>query len=356
MSTSIIKRDSNFELLRIICMVMVIMGHLGIKFSSGIINSLAYIETHLLRSFTIVAVNVFVLISGYFSISYKMPRLLKLIEQTWFYSVGLFILALLLGWHSLEPRKDIFYFVPIFGKLFWFITIYVILYILSPILNNLALSLTKKKFKAILLVGFFIIYVWHTFGYILNAQMPFEDAGYGVPNFIYLYLLGRYFRMHFDITSSKHNYFLFYVLISLALFSFQYAYSWVLGFSFTSLFSYNILFVFWGAVMLFLSFAKLKLAYNKFINEWAKYCLAVYIIHMHPLIWDKICSFIHLYEVNPIWFIPYAILISVVLYFILATVERIRVFLLGGLEDRLNGIIENSKIATKVNNIIKLDV
>lgn len=356
MSTSIIKRDSNFELLRIICMVMIIMGHLAIKFSSRNISSLTYIEPRFLQSFTIVAVNVFVLISGYFSISYKMPRLLKLIEQTWFYSVGLFFLALLLGWHSLEPRKDIFYFVPIFGKLFWFITIYVILYILSPILNKLALSLTKEKFKAILLVGFFIIYVWHTFGYILNAQMPFTDAGYGVPNFIYLYLLGRYFRMHFDIMSSKHNYFLFYVLISVALFTFQYAYSWVLGFPYISLCSYNTLFVFWGAVMLFLYFAKLKLAYNKFINEWAKYCLAVYIIHMHPLIWDKICSFIYLYDVNPVWFIPYAILISVVLYFILATVERIRVFLLGRIEDRLNGIIVNSKIASKVNNIIKLEV
>lgn len=351
-----LKRDSNFELLRIICMVLIIMGHLSIKFSNDSINSLAYIETHFLRSFTIVAVNVFVLISGYFSISYKMPRLLKLIEQTWFYSVGLFFLALLLGWHSLEPRNDIFYFVPIFGKLFWFITIYVILYILSPILNKLALSLTKEKFKAILLVGFFVIYVWHTLGYILNAKMPIEDAGYGIPNFIYLYLLGRYFSMHSDFASSKRNYFLSYILISLALFTFQFAYSWALGFSFTSLLSYNTLFVFGGAVMLFLYIAKLRLAYNKFINDWAKYCLAVYIIHMHPLVWDKICGFIHLYEMDPAWFMPYVILISIILYFILAGVERIRVFLLGGIEDRINNIIVNSKIANKVNNIIKLEV
>lgn len=65
MSTSIIKRDSNFELLRIICMVMIIMGHLAIKFSSRNISSLTYIEPRFLQSFTIVAVNVFVLISGW---------------------------------------------------------------------------------------------------------------------------------------------------------------------------------------------------------------------------------------------------------------------------------------------------
>ena len=62
MTTNTIKRDSNFELLRIICMVMIIMGHLAIKFSSRNISSLTYIEPRFLQSFTIIAVNVFVLI------------------------------------------------------------------------------------------------------------------------------------------------------------------------------------------------------------------------------------------------------------------------------------------------------
>lgn len=101
--TEKIDRESNFELLRIICMLLIIWGHLTNKYLvSEPILGLNYIETHFLKSFTTVAVNVFVLISGYFSISFKLPRILKLGQLTWFYSVTLLILTVSSGWHSIN--------------------------------------------------------------------------------------------------------------------------------------------------------------------------------------------------------------------------------------------------------------
>lgn len=68
-------RKSNIELLRIICMLFIIWGHLTNQYSvNEPILGITYLETHLIKSFTTVAVNVFILISGYFSIC-KLPKL-----------------------------------------------------------------------------------------------------------------------------------------------------------------------------------------------------------------------------------------------------------------------------------------
>lgn len=351
----IVQRESNFELLRIICMVFIVWGHLMIAYSGNRdIAGLDYIEPHFVRSFTVVAVNVFVLISGYFSISFKFSKLLKLGEQVWFYSVALFVFAVVMGWHEIQPVKDIGYLVPISSKKYWFITIYAILCFLSPMLNKMSVSISKDNFKSILIIGFFLIYVWHTIGFILNFSLPIEDAGYGLPNFIYLYLFGRYLKIHCSLSESKGNFLIGYFFTGVLLFVFQLSYSLFLGFSFTSLYSYNTVFVFVGGGFLFMFFARLKMTYNNFINSWAKNCLAVYIIHLHPLCWGKLCEFLCIEEISSLWLIPYSLIISLLLYFVLATIEKVRLCLLGEIENKFNNwIIHNQKVKN-VENMIKL--
>lgn len=352
--TEKIDRESNFELLRIICMLLIIWGHLTNKYLvSEPILGLNYIETHFLKSFTTVAVNVFVLISGYFSISFKLPRILKLGQLTWFYSVTLLILTVSSGWHSIN-YYDITFFVPIFSKKYWFITIYIILYILSPCLNKLALSISKNHFKSILFIGFFIIYVWHTLSFILNFNRPIDDAGYGIPNFIYLYLLGRYIKLHGNIYTIKQNILLLYFIICMSLFTFQLTYSIILGFSFTALFSYNTIFVFLGSVALFLFFAKLNIGYNSFINKWAKYCLAVYVIHTNADFFAKLYEFSQVSQIPPIWFIPYSLLISTIMYFAFALVEQVRLYFFDKIENIMNNRIMQTEIAQNIEYRIKL--
>lgn len=337
-------------------MLLIIWGHLINKYSSEqtSILWLGYLESHFFKSFTIVAVNVFVLISGYFSISFKLLRLLKLGQETWFYSVSLFILATYMGWHHFISQKDILYLCPVFSKIYWFITIYIMLYILSPCLNKLALSIPKNHFKSILFIGFFIIYVWHTLSFILNSGRPIDDAGFGIPNFIYLYLLGRYIKLYSNIYTTKQNFLLLYFIISISLFIFQLTYSIILGFSFTALFSYNTIFVFLGSVTLFLFFTKLNIGYNVFINKWAKYCLAVYIIHMHPLFWNKICEFLQIIHIPPVWFIPYSFSLSIIMYFTFALVEQVRLYFFDKIENKINNRIMQIPIVQKIENKIKL--
>ena len=353
---SILQRKSNFELLRIICMLLIIWGHLTNIYSvNEPILGLTYIETRLLKSFTIVAVNVFILISGYFSISFKLPRILKLGQLTWFYSVTLLILTISYGWHSIN-YYDFTFFVPIFSKKYWFITIYIILYILSPCLNKLALSISKNNFKSVLIIGFFIIYVWHTLSFILNFSRPIDDAGYGIPNFIYLYLLGRYIKLHGNVYTIKQNFLFLFFIIGISLFIFQLTYSIILGFSFTALFSYNTIFVFLESVALFIFFTKLNIGYNSFINKWAKYCLAVYVIHEHPIFKNLIYDFLQITHISPIWFIPYSLLVSIIMYFTFALVEQVRLYFLDKIENKINNRIMQIPIVQKIESKIKLTI
>lgn len=101
-------RSSNFELLRIICMLFIVLGHLIMAHNDVGVGE--YMVSHIIRPFSVVAVNIFVMISGYFGIKFKLERLIKLCTQTWFYSVGAFLVVVVLGLHVIDYKKDFLVF------------------------------------------------------------------------------------------------------------------------------------------------------------------------------------------------------------------------------------------------------
>ena len=250
-----ISRQSNLELLRICCMLMIVAGHIVIyhKTPYALTNADDIIKLFCLSFFS-VAVNAFVLISGYFGIRFKTDRLLRLVLQTIFYSVILMSLSVVIGWHRFFIKKDFFAFFPIITKQYWFVTSYVVLYIISPWLNIWVESMEKKTYKKFLLVGFFIVYLWPTFSYLFNTPQFVGDSGYGIVNFVYLYLLGRYIQIHYKDSHSSKYFFCGYLVSAATLFVCQFLLSWVLGFKFSSWISYNTVFIFIGSLCLFMSF------------------------------------------------------------------------------------------------------
>ncbi|MCR5754050.1 MAG: acyltransferase family protein, partial [Acetatifactor sp.] len=97
-------RMANLELLRSIAMMMVVMLHFLGK--GGLLGDITApylppvrIVAWLLEILSVVAVNVYMLISGYFlcESSFKLSRLLKLWLQVWSYSVVIGFLAAKLG-------------------------------------------------------------------------------------------------------------------------------------------------------------------------------------------------------------------------------------------------------------------
>jgi len=330
------KRESNFELLRIFLMVMIITGHVSVHHENPyVLTNGEEIFKLFLWGMICVSVNTFILISGYFGIQFKKDRLLRLIIQTMFYSIVFMIIAIIFGWRTFNARMDLFALLPIITKQYWFVTCYVVLYILSPWINIWVGSLNVNMYRRFLLTGFLIVYLWPTFNYLINAPQFIRDAGYGIVNFIYLYMLGRYIHLYYEEKHSSFFYGCGYLISTIILFICQYSLSWLLGFEFTSWLSYNTLFCLISSVCLFMAFKNLSF-YSAKINYWAKPCLAVYLIHMAPNILSVICCiYIGVQDYHGYSWFCLILTLPTIIYFASALVEIGRRKILGSVEDKI---------------------
>ena len=106
----------------------------------------------LLESFCIVAVNVYMLISGYFlSVSsFRPSRLVQLWLQVWSYSIAIGLLGALTGVME-ETAFDTHFLLtllfPISMDHYWFLTAYFFLYLLLPFLGTAVRHMTKRQLQ-----------------------------------------------------------------------------------------------------------------------------------------------------------------------------------------------------------------
>lgn len=279
------RRESKFELLRIVLMLMVITGHIMMYDPRiGQIGTLDYYLINAVRSFVMVAVNVFILMSGYFGIALNARKMLHLDVKVCLYTWAGYVASVLLSIHSVQPLKDIQLLFPVLTRQYWFVTVYFVLCVFSPFLNDFLREISEEKLRLFLILGLGIFYVLPTFCFIINAPQIVMDSGYGVLNFIYLYCLGYYIRHYYKECHSAVFYLGIYGLSCILLFAVNTTLSEVLGFYFNSLISYNTIFVLSGAVGLFMAFKELRVPNTQLINILAKNSFSVYIIHSSPTI------------------------------------------------------------------------
>lgn len=151
-------RESGVELLRIVAMLMVLAIHanywrIGVPSSADIAHGAGAVFVRiLLQMLSSPCVDVFVIVSGYFSIRPK----LKSVGGLWF---------LLAFWnfiadvpYSLYATGHINILMAVRHMVFpfvgWFIPAYLGLYLISPILNAYALSCERRTFARYLLLAF----------------------------------------------------------------------------------------------------------------------------------------------------------------------------------------------------------
>lgn len=152
------ERDLNIELLRVICMVFVVLFHVNLNVilrnpdTSDFLNYCAIAGNALVA----VAVDCFVLISGYFGIKWKPRSFLGLFFQIEFYSVVVLTLAILFFGYNFTIPSGLLPFNP---EGLWFVPVYTFLYLISPLLNQVIESKVLHKYTVlILLSGSFIMY------------------------------------------------------------------------------------------------------------------------------------------------------------------------------------------------------
>ena len=195
----------NFELLRILAMFLVIVGHYifhGLKTNDNYIywdvstvwGGVNYVLIELTYIIACIAVNCYVLITGYFCINkteFRWNGIIKTIIATLFYSIAFLALAWLFG-KDVTPSTIMDALLPIHQEQYWFVTAYVGLMLIAPFLARLATILNKKQYQ-ILLALLFVLSFEYLYGRvyaglrsILFFSFLFLIAGYvklyGVPH------------------------------------------------------------------------------------------------------------------------------------------------------------------------------
>ena len=204
-------RQSNIELLRILSMFFVLVGHVGMivgspdkdLFSSDFLSSFLRI---LIQGFSVVGVNIFVLISGWFGIKASLKGGSAFIFQFLFLIWAVYFLEIVTG-ITIFDFQGLKNSLGLTGE-YWFVMAYLGLYILTPVLNTYVEQASKEQFRWLLIsfYSFQCYYCW-----ISGFVNYFE--GYSVVFFCGLYLTARYIKLY-PITFLYKNSFKLYVIIS----------------------------------------------------------------------------------------------------------------------------------------------
>lgn len=294
-------RASNIELLRIIAALGVMILHWNYNGGLALMRGGGgYYIFLLLECIDICAVNLFMLISGYYLCKNKVVDLWKPIEiitETIAISVFFELIKVLSG----HKKFSLGAFVPNNYYVIFYITVLLI----SPLLNTVTEN-TKSKKR--LLIGLLLIFsVYPTFvdilqSYILNLQdlssitRAGSMDGYTIVNFVLMYLVGACVReMEGAIKKFKTS-----ILFALWWACLLLIYVWTIYVCDSSdlagagtCLSYASPLIIMEAILIFLLFQRIDIGYNKNINRLAKASFTAYLFHgavIKYFVSEKICS------------------------------------------------------------------
>ena len=324
------ERDSNLELLRIIAMLLVLMVHADFKaldtptVGEIINNPESSFLRFLCESISIVCVNVFIFITGWFGIRPKVSRFCGLLFQVMFFGVFIYLSLLLLGKIEKCELTDWIRLV-ITRRQLWFVGAYMVLYIISPILNAFVSTANKETFKNVL-IAFFIA---QTF-YGVHSKWNFFCSGYTPLSFVGLYLLARYMKLYpSKFCTFKKRY-------DVAIYSCTVLFTTLLAMIFgraghdTKVFyEYLSPLVIVSSLYFFLFFTKLSFRSNV-VNQIATSAFAVYLFHCDPLFFNQyyLLPIRNLYFNDSfLLFVFHTTIIIMSVFLVSIMVDKIRVFL-----------------------------
>lgn len=328
------QRKSGIELLRIICMLMIIVLH---AYVYGGINQLSNAQggnfevmSDFIWSFFRTPVNVFMIITGYFMskdvLDFKKSyrRIPKVYATMLFYSILLTIFAFIVYSHNsfsipneaadnltsadkleintmneLSERFAVYsiikMFFPLFSKQWYFLTNYVIILLLSPFINKVLVEIDKKQFKILLGLLFVFLSIYPTISAMGGLKEIFSttkvlpiEYGKSMISFLFMFIIGAYLKRFVKDDEKLHfKYLGYFVGLCIIDFLLYYFLGNVMlnkvGLYNTSVFGqFSNPFVILESVSIFLFFRGFQFK-SRIINYIAGTTIGIYAIHEHPL-------------------------------------------------------------------------
>ena len=291
------QRQSGIELLRILAATGVIVLHYNNPMIGGALNISEGINRGLLyflEALNVCAVNVFVLINGFFDVEHQKRDLmkpLKLIIQVMIFNLAFYVLRVIAGSNAPSVKGIIGVLIPAN----WFITIYCGLYVISPFINVLLKRLSQRDYKLFLAISIVTFSAYpmlvdileeltqKSFNGLSTIGMYGSQYGYTIVNFALMYIIGSYIR-RFGIKVSSLK-LLIALLINTIILAAWGLLDETLGYNMLDFvhvernaWEYCNPLVIFQAVIIFTVFMRMKFV-NNVVNKLANAAFCVYLIH-----------------------------------------------------------------------------
>lgn len=349
------QRESNIELLRIIVMFMIVAHHFSIHGNFAFDYSTLTLNRFWLQLLLMggkIGVDVFILITGYFSIEndkIKIDKLLKLIFQVFSISIITYIIGIMFQLEPFNIKILIQHLFPITFNMWWFASTYIIFYILTPFVNKFLHNISKYEYKIFLIICTILWCILPTF---TTKNFGSNDLIW----FLYLYSLAGYikrFPIKKEISCKKYIGFSLFIIcltfLSTIIFD-------ILG-------TANVFFAKHAAYLygmqeipmvlislsLFLGFLKIKIKSNSFINLISSTTFGIYLLHDSyfgkKILWTTI--FKNSLYLNSAILIPYSICVVLIVFIGCFLIELFRLYLV---EKVFSKMIMS--LSRKINNLI----
>ena len=291
------ERQSNIELLRILAIMGVIILHYNNPVIGGGIayaqkGSLNFYILYGLESVFICAVDLFILISGYFMCESKRRNLWKPIElivQVMLFNEAIYLMRAALHTVPFSIKSAVMALIPAN----YFVILYCVVFLISPFLNVLIEELSEKSFRTFVLLSVLLFSVVATVVDVLGELRGQEfkglstvglygsQWGYSIVNFILMYLIGAYLRKgKSKIVEWEIRKLCLCLIADVALIVVWARVNDKTGFfAERSAWEYCNPLIIFEAVIIFILFGRINLGINKVINGLAEGAFSVFLLH-----------------------------------------------------------------------------
>ena len=286
-------RNSSIELLRIIMAMGVIVLHYN---NAGMGGGFKFVEegssNHLFLFFSeslfICAVNVFIMISGYYLCTTEKRNFIRVVELIIQVIISNFVAYIVFGFRG-EIEISIRGIVGCFFPINYYVILYSALYLISPYINLLIKRLDKDIFRKFVILSFLIFSVY-TFGVdyaekisglelngLSTVGLHGSSGGYTIVNFILIYIIGAYIRINIETIKRQR---VAVVLLSMILGVYVITiFEYKSGLGYGTVWNYNNPMIIIISACVLLLFREIKI-YSKIINELAKGAFTCFLFHV----------------------------------------------------------------------------
>lgn len=288
-------------------------------------------------SFLICGVNVFILISGWFSIKFKAKGFVKLFAICSFFA--------LIGYSAYLIRDGIPFDMGQLLRLFkrsvcvismrtwWFIQLYFLLMFLSAPINMYIENASRKSLiYTIGILLFMNVYL----GWIQGIE--FVKDGYNLFNFIMLYMIGRYLRLYWNNDYGKYRDLLVFIAASIVTALLALLLNRMGRNTYVAL-SYNSPFIIIASISLLLLFTKFNFKSN-LINLLASSSLAIYLFQEGVFNVYRNIKAMYMTDVPAVKFALMIVLFFVLSMLVPIVIDKLRLLMFSKLEEKAADILD----------------